>query len=147
VAERYPVHKIDDVYNFEKYDRPASRSFLIFIWAQLLLLLMMISYLFANIAVINELNSTFIYWYGALIFLSVFALTELMDQHPYAVGWEAIRAALGLGLLYWQADWFGAGQFFSPIVPVLTGYFLFSLLMTAWFSNTERKKFSESTAR
>jgi alkylglycerol monooxygenase len=139
VAERYPVYKIEDVYNFEKYDRPASSSFLVWTWMQLLVLLLMISYLFANIAFINEIDASYIYWYGALIFLSVVALTELMDQHPFAVWWEVMRAGLALGLLYWQQDWFGASQFFSPTVSLLTGYFLLSLLMAFWFSKTERR--------
>jgi phosphate/sulfate permease len=99
----------------------------------------MISYLFANIAFINEIDASYIYWYGALIFLSVVSLTELMDQHPFAVWWEVMRVGLALGLLYWQQDWFGASQFFSPIVSLLTGYFLLSLLMAFWFSKTERR--------
>jgi len=147
VAERYPVYKIEDVYNFEKYDRPASHSFLVWTWIQLLVLLLMISYLFANIAFINELDPSYIYWYGALIFLSVFSLTELMDQHPYAAWWEAARSVLALGILYRQQDWFGASQSLSPIVSLLTGYFLLSLLITFWFSKTQQSQTSASIVR
>jgi hypothetical protein len=144
VAERYPVYKIDNVYNFEKYDRPASALFITWSWIQLCILLALISYLFANIAYINELNPLYIYWYGGVIFLTVFALTELMDQHPQAIGWEAARTLLALGLLYWQKDWFGASQFFEYSAFLALLYFLLSLLVTFWFWKTERRTASVS---
>lgn len=147
VAERYPVYKIEDVYQFEKYDRPASRSFLLWTWIQLLVLLILISYLFANIAYINSLNSTYIYWYGALIFLSVFSLTELMDQHPKAIWWETLRALLAISLLYWQQDWFGANIFFEYGQETALLYFLLSLIATVWFAKTEQKTATVSTDR
>jgi len=144
VAERYPVYKIDDVYNFEKYDRPVSALFITWSWIQLCILLALISYLFANIAYINELNPLYIYWYGGVIFFTVFALTELMDQHPQAIGWEAARTLLALGLLYWQKDWFGASQFFEYSAFLVLLYFLLSLLVTFWFWKTERRTASVS---
>lgn len=147
VAERYPVYKIEDVYHFEKYDRPTSRSFLLWTWIQLLILLILISYLFANIAYINSLNSTYIYWYGALIFLSVFSLTELMDQHPKAIWWETLRALLAISLLYWQQDWFGANIFFEYGKETALLYFLLSLITTVWFAKTEQKTATASTDR
>jgi alkylglycerol monooxygenase len=147
VAERFPVYKIDNVYQFEKYDRPASNSFLIWAWFQLSVLLLLISYLFANIAFINELHPTYIYWYGALIFLSVIALTELMDQHPHAIGWELTRTALALGLLYWQQDWFGANRFFEFSAVITLSYFLISLIITAWFWKEARSSSNATIAR
>ena len=132
VAAQYPVYKIDDVYQFEKYDRPASRLFLIWSWIQLSVLLALTSYLFANIAYINSLNSTYIYWYGAVIFLSVFSLTELMDQHPHSIWWEAARTTLAFSLLYWQQDWFGANNYVEYSAAIVLFYFFFSLLTTFW---------------
>lgn len=144
VAERYPVYKIDDVYLFEKYERQVSRSFLIWTWVQLSVLLLLISYLFANIAYINTLHPAYIYWYGALIFLSVVSLTEAMDQHPNAIIWDALRTLLALGLLYWQQDWFGAGHFFSYSATVALIYFSGSLLVNAWFWKKDRFALSGS---
>jgi hypothetical protein len=110
-------------------------------------LLILISYLFANIAYINSLNSTYIYWYGALIFLSVFSLTELMDQHPKAIWWETLRALLAISLLYWQQDWFGANIFFEYGKETALLYFLLSLITTVWFAKTEQKTATASTDR
>lgn len=144
VAAQHPVYKIDDVYHFEKYDKPASRLFLIWSWVQLSVLLCFTSYLFANIAYINSLDRTYIYWYGAIIFLSVVSLTELMDQHTLSIGWEAARTILAASLLYWQQDWFGANQFFEYSAGIVLSYFLFSLLTTLWFWRTEPKAITGS---
>ncbi len=60
VAEKFPVYKIEDVYNFEKYATQNSAALLTWSWVQLAGLLITISYLFANIAV--NWNS----WYFSL---------------------------------------------------------------------------------
>lgn len=145
VAERYPVYEIEDVNSFEKYDRPASTLFLGWAWAQLLVLLLLISYLFANIAYINQLHPSYIYWYGALILVSVVALTELMDNHPYAIGWEMARTVLAIGLLLWQKDWFGATRFFEFSTSAALCYFVLSLFVSLWFWKNERSAISAAT--
>ena len=133
VAEKYPVYKIDDVYHFEKYDTRSSFAFNIWTWVQLLMILFFVSYLFGNISLVNALNSGYIFWYGGFIFLSVYALTELMDRNPWAIFWEGVRLAMGLGLLFVQDDWFGARTYFTPIQYVLGSYFILSFLVTGWF--------------
>ncbi|MCB9055843.1 MAG: sterol desaturase family protein [Chitinophagales bacterium] len=133
VAEKYPVYKIEDVYHFEKYDTRASVLFNAWAWLQLVMILLFISYLFGNIAYINSLDGSYIYWYGAFVFLSVYALTELMDRNRYAIIWEALRCGLGIYVLYSQGDWFGAGQWFDA-TPLLGGYFILSLFAAGWFA-------------
>ena len=130
VIEKYPVYKIDDVYNFEKYAPPATRPMHIWSWVQLMMILFFVSYLFGNIASINQANPVAIYWYGAFIFLSVYSLTELMDRNPYALMWECIRSSLGLTFIFDQQDWFGASSYVSPIGYILAGYFVLSIFVT-----------------
>jgi sterol desaturase/sphingolipid hydroxylase (fatty acid hydroxylase superfamily) len=95
VAERFPVYKIEDVYHFDKYDTPSTKSLHAWCWFQLLMILFSIAYLFGNIAVINSLNPGYIFWYGGYVFLSVYALTELMDRNPWALFWEFLRCGMG----------------------------------------------------
>ena len=83
VAERFPVHKIGDVYRFEKYHTEFSKIFLAWTWIQLLLLLLFVSYLFGNIALVGKPG---IFIYGAFIFLYVYAFTELMDKNMLTCG-------------------------------------------------------------
>lgn len=114
VIEKYPVYKIDDPYHFEKYDTKASTPLHIWTWVQLLMLLLFVSYFFGSIATINNMGTQYIFWYGGFIFLTVYALTELMDRNPWALFWEAARSGLGLAFLLQQNDWFGSGIYFSP---------------------------------
>lgn len=134
VAEKYPVSKIDDVYHFDKYDTKTSPAFSAWTWLQLLMLLLFISYLFGKIAYINSIDASYIYWYGGFVFLSVYALTELMDRNRYAAVWELLRCGMGIYLLFSQEDWFGASQWLSSVQYILAGYFIVSALVSAWFA-------------
>jgi sterol desaturase/sphingolipid hydroxylase (fatty acid hydroxylase superfamily) len=146
VAAKYPVYKIEDVYHFEKYDTKTSPSFTAWAWLQLVILLLSISYLFGNIAYINSIDSSYIYWYGAFVFITVYALTELMDRNPNAMIWEIIRCGLGLYLIYQQGDWFGAGFWVGEMKYIMTGYFIVSLSSTLYFTIKHKKEDTASFA-
>jgi len=140
VVAEYPVYKIEDVYHFEKYDTRTSPAFTAWAWVQLTLLLLSISYLFGNIAYINSIDSSYIYWYGAFVFLTVYALTELMDRNSNAMIWEVLRCGLGCWFLYQQGDWFGAGFWLADLKFILTAYFIISLLTTLYFTLKHKKE-------
>ena len=82
VASKYPVFKITDVYHFEKYHPKISSSVMTWSWIQMFVVFFFISYLFGKIADIG-VPSMFVY--GAFIFLSVYAYTELMTNAVAAV--------------------------------------------------------------
>lgn len=140
VAARYPVYKIDDVYHFDKYDTRTSPAFSAWAWVQLTFILLAISYLFGNIAYINSIDGRYIYWYGAFVFLSVYALTELMDRNPDAVYWEIIRSGLGLFFIYQQGDWFGISDKLTGLTYPLTVYFILSMGITGWFAFKHKRE-------
>lgn len=134
VAAKYPVNKIEDVYHFEKYNPTASAGLQVWSWVQILSTLLYISYLFGNIAYINDLNPTYIYWYGLFVFVGVYAYTDLMDRNKSAIFIEALRALLAFAFILTQSDWFGAEKLFPSICYVLIGYHLIALLFTGWFT-------------
>ena len=136
VAEKFPVYKIEDVYNFEKYDTPYSAALLTWSWIQLAGLLMTIAYLFANIAAIGTPG---IFVYGFYIFLTVYAYSELMDRNRYALFWEIIKNIFGLSIIYKTGDWFGASAFFPGINYSIIAWFVVSALVTTWFVFIEFK--------
>src|SRR5882672_5222974 len=70
VVNKYPVYKIKDVYNFEKYDPKVSNSVIVWSWVQMTMMFLLVSYLFGNIAKIGVPN---IFWYGGVVFLSIYA--------------------------------------------------------------------------
>jgi hypothetical protein len=140
VAVKYPVYKIEDVYQFEKYNPKASPALQIWSWVQLLMILFFISWLFGNIAGINSLNGGYVFWYGGFIFLSVYSLTELMDRNPWALFWEILRCGLGIFFIYQQKDWFGANQY-TPMIPyIMIGFFIISIAVTAAFTYLHNKE-------
>lgn len=140
VAEKYPVEKIEDVYQFNKYAPRASTALQAWSWVQIIFALLFIGYLFGNIAAINKINGTYIYLYGGFVFLSVYAYTELMDRNPYAIFWEALKNAFAFGILYYYGDWFGASQLVSWINYVLIAYFITATIVTGWFVYTHLKE-------
>jgi hypothetical protein len=133
VAEKYPVYKIEDVYHFKKYETQTNPALNAWSWLQLVIILLLVSYMFGNIARINKLSPSYIFWYGGYIFLSVYAVTDLMDRNASAIVFEAIRGAAGLAILVSQDDWFGAGTYFPALKYILGGYFIISVLVTGWF--------------
>jgi sterol desaturase/sphingolipid hydroxylase (fatty acid hydroxylase superfamily) len=140
VAEKYPVYKIEDVYQFNKYAPKASAALQVWSWIQITLLLLFISYLFGNIAAINKMDAGFIYLYAAFVFLSVYAFTELMDRNPYAILWESLKNVFALGIIYYYGDWFGASQFIPWINYVLIAYFITAAIVTGWFAYIHYKE-------
>lgn len=140
VVTKYPVYKIEDVYHFDKYDTKTSASLNIWSWIQLLLVLFFVSYMFGNIALINNLDKTYILWYGVFIFLSVYALTDLMDRNITALIWECLRSGLGLVFIIQQDDWFGTNTYSSLIKYILGAYFIISIVVTGWFVVKHRKE-------
>jgi alkylglycerol monooxygenase len=140
VAAKYPVYKIEDVYQFEKYETQTSAQLNAWSWVQMLLILLFVSYLFGNIALINSIDKAYIFWYGGFIFLSVYALTDLMDRNSSAFVWEAIRCFVALSFIYAQNDWFGAGGYVSSAKFILAAYFILSLMVTGWFVLKHKKE-------
>ncbi len=120
VIEKYPVEKIQDVFNFEKYDTPASKAKQVYLWIQLFCMLLLVSYLFGNVASIGHAN---IFYYGAFVFLQVYALTEFMDRHKWAWIMEGVKNIACIFYIVQNGDWFGSNQLSIWIAPLLIGYF------------------------
>ena len=140
VTAKYPVYKIEDAYNFEKYDTQTSMMLSVWSWVQLTLLLLFISYLFGNIAYIGKPN---IFIYGAFVFVMVYAFTELMDGNRSAIVWEIVKAIFGIGIIFYLGDWFGANNFLPWISYVLIAYFIFSVVITGWLALSTKKESRE----
>lgn len=137
VAARYPVNKIGDVYHFQKYAPRASTALQVWTWVQLVVLLLLISYLFGNIAAIGKPD---MFIYGLFIFLMVYAYTDLMDRNPAAIVTESMKCALGLYMVWSTGDWFGISAKFPHAGAVVVVYLLASLLVTAYFVLRHRRE-------
>lgn len=136
VATNYPVYKIEDVHAFKKYEPNQSKGFRIWAMTQLLFLLLFVYHLFANIA---EIGSPSIFYYGAFIFLYVYAMTELMDCSKSAWIWEMAKTATGIILMYLQGGWFQVNNYFPGADYLVAGYLVMSLITALYFSMEHQK--------
>jgi sterol desaturase/sphingolipid hydroxylase (fatty acid hydroxylase superfamily) len=132
VVEKYPVYKIEDVYHFEKYDTPAPKGMIIYLWIQLFCLLLIVSYLFGNVASIGLTNMMY---YGLFIFAQVYALTEFMDRNPRALMYEIVKNMICVGGILYYGGWFGLQNYFSASSYILMGYFFVSTATVAAFTS------------
>lgn len=134
VEKKFPVEKIEDVYHFEKYSPALSPSLLRWSIFQFLMLVFYVFYMFGNIA---SIGSPGIFIYGAFIFLTVYAYTELMDKNPKAWIWESLKSLAGLVIIFVYGDWFGLNsliQFGSLIVGTIL---VVSPIVVFWFCQSE----------
>ena len=131
VSEKYPVYKIDDVYDFEKYDPSSIKGLQIWSMVQLVFLLLFISFLFGNIA---SIGSPGMFLYGAFIFLYVYSMTELMDNSRLAPYWEALKMLTGFYLIYTTKGWFGAEKWLASAPYFVAAYLLLAMYLSTSFS-------------
>lgn len=136
VAEKYPVYKIEDPYHFEKYETKAGTLFTTWVWIQLGLLLLFISYLFGNIA---SIGSPGMFYYGLFIYVFVYAFTELMDGNPNAWGWELLKLVIGFYLLISTNGWFGLGSIVAVMPYIIGAYLLLSFVLTIYFKKEHNR--------
>lgn len=134
VAQQYPLYKIEDVYHFEKYETGNTPALLVWSWIQLTITLLLISYLFGNIA---SIGSPDMFIYGAFIFLHVYAFTEIMDRNRFAWIWESLKFAFGIWILWSTNNWFGMNNLFIGAVYVMAAYLFLSWLGSLYLTMVE----------
>jgi hypothetical protein len=137
VEEKYPVFKINDVFNFEKYEPKSSTALKIWTFTQMLVLLFFVSFLFGNIA---QIGSPGIFYYGLFIFLYIYSLAELMDRNYYAYVWEALKSILGIYLLFPVTPLLGEISIPQKVIVAVEFYLLASMIITAYFSVQHKKE-------
>jgi alkylglycerol monooxygenase len=129
VAEKYPVYKIDDIHNFDKYDTKNTTLISIVTWIQLMMLFAFVSYFLGHLAAIGSPN---IFIYGGFIFVYIYALTDFMDGNKSSLIWEFIKSATGIAILIYLGDWFGTSNTYPQLSNILLTYFTISVIITGW---------------
>ena len=135
--KKYPVNKITNVYDFEKYGKTVNSKLEKWSVIQAMVTLGFVAYLFNNIGEIGLPN---VFIYGLFLFITVYSYTELMDNRKISVFWETIKFLFGLGIIFWFGDWFGLKIFSGIGNYMLISYFLVSLLITIYFVEIDFKK-------
>ncbi|MFV8376668.1 sterol desaturase family protein [Flavobacterium sp. LB1P71] len=135
--EKYPVHKIKDVYAFEKYGTQHSKKLMFWSIIQAIITLLFISYLYNSIAIIGVPN---VFVYGAFIFVTIYSYTELMDTRKISLFWEILRFVFGIAIITYFGDWFSMNQLFPYANYIIIGYLTLSLIATVYFVSVNFEK-------
>lgn len=139
--EKYPLHKIDNVFSFEKYGTQNSNFLIGWAVTQLLTTLLLITYFFDNIA---KIGIPGIFLYGFFVFISVYSYTELMDKSKYAHLWEGFRFIYAAALVTYLGSWFQIDQLIPFGTYIVLGYLAISLAVSIYFVASEFKITSQT---
>jgi hypothetical protein len=115
----------------------------VFLWCQLFSLLLLVSYLFGNVASIGHSN---IFIYGAFIFAQVYILTEFMDRNPMAYIFEIIKNAICIGCIIYFGGWFGLEKVWPTSSYILIAYFIICAAVVTTYSIKPTSKHPLSAA-
>jgi alkylglycerol monooxygenase len=127
--EKYPVEKIQDPYNFQKYAPESTRATITWSWVQFLFTFFLLCVLYASV---GTLALPQLIGFGAFIFLGIYAYTEFMDRNPFSIGWEIARNLIGMVILF-KTGWFGMVDMMPWLFAVLVAYFVISSVVTFVF--------------
>jgi hypothetical protein len=134
---KYPVNKITDVFNFNKYGTQVSSKLIYWSMTQMFITLLFVSYLFNSIA---QISLPGIFLYGFFIFLTIYSYTELMDTRKISVMWESLRFAFSIGIIIYYGDWFGLNSIVSVGNYIVFSYLTLSLVMSIYLIQFDLKK-------
>lgn len=134
---KYPVKKITNVYDFEKYGTQHSKKLMYWAITQTVITLLLITYMYDSIAEIGLPN---VFIYGAFVFATIYSYTELMDTRKFSLFWESIRFVFGIGIISYYGDWFGLNTLLPYASYIIIGYLTLSLLVTIYFVSVNFEK-------
>lgn len=137
VVDKYPLKVINDVHDYDKYYPKLSFAIQTWSWVQYMFIFLMTMFFFNTIA---EVETLWIFVYGAYLFLCICSMTMLMDRSIYAWLVEVVKSAVGLGLILYAGDWFGLGNYWSNGIYLVAGYFVLSAAIVTHFHFSEINK-------
>lgn len=143
VAEKYPVQKVGDVYNFEKYDSHESKSLLMWAWFQFLFTISLLLYM---LYAFGDIGPQGLMVYGAFIFAAIFGYTSLMDRLSWAGWFEAARGLGGLGFIAGAGSWFSIENLIPVGTELVALYFIITAIGGVYFGYQEKQtqKYAEA---
>ncbi len=124
--EKYPVNKIDDVYHFDKYKPRLSNALLYWSIAHLFVVMFFLLDLFARL---GSLPANEILVYGIYIFITIYSLTDLMDQNRYNWVFELIRSIVFVAIGFWLGNWFGHDLILYVVLCYQSAAFTISFML------------------
>lgn len=136
VKKKFPVVIIEDVYNFQRYETPASKVLKLYVVLQMLISVALLLFMFYNYV---NLGFTNLLVFGAFVFFGIFSYSILMDRLKIAAFTEGLRAIIGVGYILVVGDWFGLNTYLSIGTILMMIYFAITLIAGLYFTFIESK--------
>ncbi|MEO1052292.1 MAG: sterol desaturase family protein [Bacteroidota bacterium] len=134
VVERFPVAKIDDVYNFRKYNTKPSRFLIRWSYYQLSFTVLLLLYMFYSFSAIGFPN---LFIYAGLMAVGIWGYTSLMDKEKSAFWVELIRGAAGVAFLLYTGDWLNLSEMIPFGQYLVVAYFISVPIGAMYIARTE----------
>lgn len=129
--EKYPVDKITDHYNFEKFNPPQSKGLLLWSIIQFFILFFFFIYV---LSVIADFGSMGLITFSVFVLAQVFSATELMNRNKWAPLFSIISTIICLGLLISNPSWFGTAGISTLIPAAFSVYFILQTALSFVFT-------------
>ncbi len=142
VAKSHPVDVVEDPYSLEKYETQASPLLVVYSYAQLVFNVLLLMYLFGRLAFLEEtFGAASLVVYGLFTVVAIFSYTTLMDRSVHA-GWlEAVKSAIGIGLIVAMGgSWYGIEQIIPGGTAIVAAWFIGSAALTGYIVLTDVRK-------
>lgn len=133
--EKYPVDKITNPYNFQKYSTEFSLNARVWIWVQFFITLGFLSIMFYYF---GSLSLPQLMFYGLMIFLNIYAYTEFMDKNPSFLFFEFIKNLYGIGMIAFTNYWNPLFEQQALLKPIFLTYFIASTLVSIYYFRSKQ---------
>lgn len=129
--EKYPVEKITDHYNLQKFNPPYSKGLL---WWSILQLFALFFFFIYALNVIPEFGITGLISFSLFVLVQVNSATELMNRNKLAPIFSIISTIVCIGLFVWNPSWMGLSDV-SPVLPIVfSAFYVLQTMMAFGFS-------------
>ena len=129
--EKYPVTKITNHYNFEKFSPQVSKALLLWSNIQFFTLFFVVVFALHNITLVGM---TGIFLLALYVFVQVFSATELMNRNKWATIFSFISTTICFGINFLDTSWFGVDRISTLLPSVFLVYFILQTAMAFVFT-------------
>ena len=131
--EKYPVAKISDPYNFNKYKTEFSLNARIWIWFQFIITLGFLTTMFYYF---GKFDLSGLMVYGLFVALNIYAYTELMDKNPDFLLFEIAKNLFGMAVILFTNFWMPIFEIVPILEIIFLAYMIISSIVSIYFFRT-----------
>ena len=131
--EKYPVEKITNHYNFQKFNPPYSKALLL--WSIIQFFVFFFFFIYA-LSAIPKFGMTGLISFSLFVLVQVNSATELMNRNKQSPIFSIISTTVCIGLFVWNPSWMGLSDV-SPVLPIaFSAFYILQTLMAFGLSRT-----------